>query len=106
MYYRQLNNVTLKDSYSLPRIDDTVDAVAGSNWFSTLDPKSGYWQVEMDKNGKEKTAFSTGKGLYQFTVMPFGLCNSPTTFERLMERVLCACHGKHAWSTGMTSCAH
>ena len=49
--YHQLNNVTLKDSYPLPRIDDTLDAVSGSKWFSTLDLKSGYWQVEMDKLG-------------------------------------------------------
>ena len=86
--YRQLNQVTLKDSYPLPRIDDTLDAISGSKWFTTLDLKSGYWQVEMDKQEREKTAFSTGKGLWQFVVMPFGLCNAPATFERLMERVL------------------
>ena len=61
--YRQLNNVTLKDSYPLPRIEDTLDAISGSKWFSTLDLKSGDWKVEMDKAGKEKTTFSTGKGL-------------------------------------------
>jgi len=88
MDYRQLNNTTLKDSYHLHRIDDTLYAVAGSNWFSTLDLKSGYCQVEMDKVGKEKTAFSTGKGLYQFTVMSFGLCKAHAIFERLMESVL------------------
>ncbi|ROT81123.1 hypothetical protein C7M84_000114 [Penaeus vannamei] len=69
--YRSLNNVTAKDSYPLPRMDDTLDALAGAHWFSTLDLKSGYHQ-----------------GLWQFTVMPFGLCNAPSCFERLMERVL------------------
>ena len=86
--YRKLNNITVKDSYPLPRIDDTLDALGGSQWFSTLDLKSGYWQVEMDSNDKEKTAFGVAGGLWQFRVMPFGLCNAPATFERLMDHVL------------------
>ena len=86
--YRQLNNVTKKDSYPLPRIDDTLDTLAESLWFSTLDLKSGYWQVGMEHGDREKTAFTIGTGLWQFTVMPFGLCNAPATFERLMEVVL------------------
>ena len=53
--YRKLNSVTHKDSYPLPQIDDTLEALAGSRWFSTLDLKSGYWQVELDKEDKEKT---------------------------------------------------
>ena len=86
--YRKLNNVTRKDSFPLPRVDVTLDALNGAKWFSTLDLKSGYWQIELDSADKEKTAFSFGQGLWQFTVMPFGLCNAPATFERLMEAVL------------------
>jgi hypothetical protein len=86
--YRKLNDVTKKDCFLLPRIDDTIDTLAGAKWFSTLDPKSGYWQVDVNPDDKDKTAFSTGQRLWQFTVMPFGLCNVPATFERLMEAVL------------------
>ena len=86
--YRKLNDVTKKDSYPLPRIDDTLDTLSGAKVFSTLDLQSGYWQVEVQDEDKEKTAFSVGNGLWQFNVMPFGLCNAPATFERLLERVL------------------
>ncbi len=82
--YRRLNDVTRKDSFPLPRVDVTLDALNGAKWFSTLDLKSRYWQVELDPADKEKTAFSFGQGLRQFTVMPFGLCNAPATFERLI----------------------
>ena len=72
----------------LPRIDDTLDMLAGKRWFSTLDLASGYWHVSLSPEARCKTAFATHSGLFQFRVMPFGLCNAPATFERLMDRVL------------------
>ena len=86
--YRKLNDITKKDSYPLPRIDDSLDVLGKANYFSTLDLASGYWQIQLTDEAKEKSAFSTNSGLYQFTVMPFGLTNAPATFQRLMERVL------------------
>ena len=86
--YRQLNDATIKDAYPLPRIDDTLDMLAGKQWFSTLDLASGYWPVSLSREARAKTAFATHSGLLQFRVMPFGLCNAPATFERLMDRVL------------------
>ena len=86
--YRQLNDATTKDAYPLPRIDDTLHMLAGKQWFATLDLASGYWQVTLSQEARVKTAFTTHSGLFQFRVMPFGLCNAPATFERLMDRVL------------------
>ena len=87
--YRPLNKITVKDSYRLPSIAESLDFLSGSSLFSCLDLASGYWQVEMDPDDKQKTAFATSRhGLYQFKVMPFGLCNALSTFERLMESVL------------------
>ncbi|KAJ8872601.1 hypothetical protein PR048_026207 [Dryococelus australis] len=87
--YRQLNNVTKKDSYPLSMVDDTMSSLAGSQWFSTLDMKSGYWQCEVAREDKEKTDFYVqGKGTWQIKFIHFGLCNGPATFERLMEKVL------------------
>ena len=80
--YRKLNDATIKDAYPLPHIDESLDQLAGSTWFSCLDLNSGYWQVETDPQDKEKTAFTSRKGLFEFNVMPFGLCNAPATFER------------------------
>ncbi len=86
--YCKVNDIMLKDAYPLPRIDDTLDALRGSQYFSTLDLYSGYWQVNMDPKDIDKMAFVTRQGLFRFTVMPFGLCNAPAMFERLMELIL------------------
>jgi hypothetical protein len=87
--YRKLNDVTVKDCQSLPRINDTLDALGGSRWFSSLDMKAGCWQCDLEPQDREKTAFSIpGRGLWQFRVLCFGLCGAPATFERLVERIL------------------
>ena len=86
--YRRLNQITKKDSYPLPRIDESLDSLGRARYFTTLDLASGYWQIALDDEAKEKSAFCTPQGLFQFTVMPFGLTNAPATFQRLMERVL------------------
>ena len=94
--YRLLNAATIKDTYPLPRIDATLDALSGSTWFSTLDLKSGYHQIALSESDRPKTAFSCSNGLWQWRVMPFGLCNAPATFERLMDSVLAGLHWQSA----------
>ena len=86
--YRKLNSVTKLDVFPLPWIDDSLDTLAHTQYFTTLDLASGYWQVPVDPQSQEKTAFCTPSGLYEFRVMPFGLCNARATFQRLMESVL------------------
>ena len=85
----KLNAQTIKDAYSLPRIEETLDCLGGSIIFTSLDLKSGYWQVEMDEASKPLTAFTVGPlGFYECERMPFGLTNAPATFQRLMESCL------------------
>lgn len=86
--YRKLNNVTRKDSYPMPRIDDALDTLQGAKYYSSLDLRSGYWQIPMSESDKQKTAFVTPDGLFEFNVMPFGLCNAPATFERTIDSIL------------------
>ena len=93
MDFRQLNAATVKDAHPLPRIDDLLDALHGAKWFSTLDLKSGYWQVPITEQDKAKTAFRASSGqLFEFNQVPFGLCNVPVTFSRLMDRILAGLH--------------
>ena len=93
--FRKMNDATIKGAHPLPRIDDTLESLHGSQYFTTLDLKSGYWQVPIKEEDKEKTAFRTSNGqLYEFNQLPFGLCNAPATFSRLMDRTLAGL----AWS--------
>ena len=79
--FHQLNAATVKDAHPLPRIDDLLDALHGTKWFSTLDLKSGYWQVPITEQDKAKTAFRTSSGqLFEFNQVPFGLCNAPASW--------------------------
>ena len=94
--YRRLNAVTQQDAYPLPRIDESLEALSGSQFFTTLDLLSGYWQVPLDADAQEKSAFATRSGLWKWKVLPFGLTSAPATFQRLMEQVLRGLHWKTA----------
>ena len=90
---RKLNARMIKDTYSLPRIDETLDCLEGAIIFTSLDLKSGYWQVEMDEESKALTTFTVGPlGFYECERMPFGLKNAPATFQHLMESCLGELH--------------
>eukprot|EP00918_Siedleckia_nematoides_P052324 GHVU01114360.1.p2 GENE.GHVU01114360.1~~GHVU01114360.1.p2 ORF type:complete len:222 (+),score=15.43 GHVU01114360.1:911-1576(+) len=87
--YRMVNQKTVKDSYYLPRIEESMHALSGAKYFSCLDLKSGFWQVEVAEEHRERTAFTAGPlGLYEFETLPFGVCNGPATFQRLMEKAM------------------
>jgi len=87
--YRRLNTITYKDSYPLPLIDNCLNALAGSSWFSVFDLRAGYHNIPIAEEDRDKTAFVTRSGCYRFTVMPFGLTCAPSVFQRLMDFVLC-----------------
>ena len=87
--FRRLNALTVKDSHPLPRICETLESLARAAHYSTFDLNLGFWQVPMDKESKQYTAFTLGSmGLYECESMPFGLCNAPPTFQRLMQNCL------------------
>jgi hypothetical protein len=86
--FTKLNAITVRDQYPLPRIDDIFDHLSDSEYFTTLDFKSGYFQVPLDKRDRPKTAFSTRDSRYQFTVLPQGVTNGPPTFQRIVNRIL------------------
>jgi hypothetical protein len=78
VYYRKLNELTVKDSYPLPRIDSCLESLRSSCFFSTVDLRSEYWQTEPDSRDADKTAFVTRSGQYRFTVLSMGLANAPS----------------------------
>ena len=90
-----MNSITKKDPYPLPRTDETLDALSDARYFTTLDLQSGYWQVPVREEDKEKTAFVTSHGHWEFNVLPFGLTGAPPTFQHLMDMVLNGLHWTH-----------
>ena len=86
--FRKLNQITKRNCFPLPLIGDISTLLGKAKYFSSLDLKSGYWQVAMDQKSKEKTAFTCQSGLYKFLVMPFGLSNVPAIFQEFMSVVL------------------
>ena len=86
--YRGLNSVTKLDKFPLPRVDNLLDQLGKSHYFTTLDLVSGYWQIRIDNDSMEKTGYITHQVLFEFQVMPFGLTNAPAVFQRLMQKVL------------------
>ena len=86
--WRRLNEITIKDSFPMPRVDECIDALEGAQWFSCIDLQHGYWQIPLRQQDWEKTAFSTHMGLFEFTRTPMGVSNAPATFQRIMEMAL------------------
>lgn len=86
--FRKLNLNTIKDAYALPNLEEAFSALTGSKWFSVLDLKSGYYQIEVDEKDKHKTAFVCPMGFWEFNRMPQGITNAPSTFLRLMEKCM------------------
>lgn len=91
--FRRLNAVTKKLVYPLPNIEECLDTLSGKRYFTQLDFRSGFWQIKMEKQSKELTAFRTEDGLFQFKRMPFGLTNAPATFQRMVNSVLAGLKG-------------
>ncbi|KAG1925816.1 interleukin-1 receptor accessory protein-like 1-A [Pimephales promelas] len=92
--FRKLNAQTIKDAYALPNLEEVFSVLTGSKWFSVLDLKSGFYQIEMDEADKCKTAFVCPLGFWEFNRMPQGITNAPSTFQRLMERCMGDLHRK------------
>ncbi|KAK3529642.1 hypothetical protein QTP70_032519 [Hemibagrus guttatus] len=88
MDYRGLNQLTVKDSYPLPRVNESLDFLSRGKFLTTIDLARGYWQISMAEDARPKTVFVSHCGLFQIRVLPFGLCNAPATFQRLMNSVL------------------
>ena len=95
--YRKVNSVTKTDSFPIPRTDDCIDKVGNSKYVTKFDLLKGFWQVPLTDRAKEVSAFATPNGLYQYKVMPFGMKNSPATFQRLVNNVICGLDGCDAY---------
>ncbi|CAF2678539.1 unnamed protein product [Rotaria sp. Silwood2] len=93
--YRKLNSITIRDSYPLPRMDDTINKLAGARYYSKFDLKCEYHQIPIDSRDKQKTGFTTSYGLFEFNVLPQGLINGPPVFQRIMNEVLGDLLGHH-----------
>ena len=91
--YRKLNSITTNDPYPLPNIEQLIANLGNSSYITTLDLTKGYHQVPVKKDQIEKTTFITPYGKYEYLTMPFGLVTAPSTFQRLMDRILQGLHG-------------
>ena len=95
--YRALNDCTKKDSYPIPEVKDIIDKLEGSRYFSTLDGASAYWSIPIAEIDREKTAFLTPRGQFEFCVMAFGLCNAPSSYQRVADTALRSAKNSHAY---------
>jgi hypothetical protein len=97
--FRRLNRVTRKDRYPIPNITEMLDSLGKTKFFTTLDLAAGYWQVEVKEEDRDKTAFATARGQLRFKVLPFELCNAPSTFQRIMDQTFRELLHENAWFT-------
>ena len=100
--YRRMNAVTVKDAFPVPDVKDALDSLRGAKYFATIDLLSGYWQLEMTDLARERSAFCTRRGLYEFTRMSFGLVNAPSTFCRLYYMTYCMWYVCVTWMTSLS----
>jgi Reverse transcriptase (RNA-dependent DNA polymerase) len=98
----KLNNLTERDVYPLPRLDECIDILGNAVVFSTLDANSGYWKVSMHPDDRDKTTFTCHVGTFRFKRMPFGLRNAPSTFQRAVDVILSGVRWQKCCATSMT----